>query len=146
MNHENENDDVHLICMKIGGKLRIRITSKGYKNEDNWRFPRAIRKEGTRYSVKASNINLIKRGKSYFYAVNFNGGVILKDEVKNMIDKVYNTEDESSECCICLCEEKDSVFNPCGHYVACESCAFELKKCPICRIEVLSVIGFDQLS
>ena len=35
MNHENENDDVHLICMKIGGKLRIRITSKGYKNEDN---------------------------------------------------------------------------------------------------------------
>lgn len=96
--------------------------------------------------MKAHNINLIKRGKSYFYTVNFNGGIILKDEVKNMIDKVYNTEDESSECCICLCEEKDSVFNPCGHYVACESCTCELKKCPICRMEVLSVVGFDQLS
>lgn len=30
-----DDEDVYLVCMKIGGKLRVRITSSGYKNEAN---------------------------------------------------------------------------------------------------------------
>ena len=37
------------------------------------------------------------------------------------------------ECKICFDETIDSVFTPCGHIVACFSCASSVKKCPICK-------------
>jgi hypothetical protein len=145
-------DLVYLQCLKTGGKLRVRITSSGYKNEANCQFPRNIRVQGRKYSVKPTDIKLIQRGGSYFYSVKatnvkiYESGVVLPDQtIKNMITKVYNTEDTESDCVICMCESKDSVFNPCGHFVCCGECASKVDKCPMCRISVLSIIDYDEL-
>ena len=37
------------------------------------------------------------------------------------------------ECKICFDKSIDSVFTPCGHVLACFSCASSVKKCPICK-------------
>ncbi len=47
-----------------------------------------------------------------------------------------NSNDESSMCVVCLCEEKDTVLVPCGHYVLCSSCATSVQSCPICRGQI----------
>lgn len=36
-------------------------------------------------------------------------------------------------CNVCMDELISSVFCPCGHYVACFSCARRLDRCPVCR-------------
>jgi len=49
-----------------------------------------------------------------------------------------------TECCICLTEDKDSVFIPCGHVCCCESCAKKIndsgQSCPICRASVTTAM------
>ena len=40
---------------------------------------------------------------------------------------------EEEECKICFANPIDSVFTPCGHVLACFSCASDVKKCPICN-------------
>mmetsp|Transcript_8619 Transcript_8619/g.15254 ORF Transcript_8619/g.15254 Transcript_8619/m.15254 type:complete len:109 (-) Transcript_8619:119-445(-) len=50
-----------------------------------------------------------------------------------------------TECCICLDEDKDAVFIPCGHVCCCESCAKQIQgssehRCPICRGNVAQVV------
>ncbi|MBY0227997.1 MAG: WGR domain-containing protein [Gemmataceae bacterium] len=42
---------VEVECVKEGGKLRVRVASKGYKKGWNVQFPRNLRQEGTRYVV-----------------------------------------------------------------------------------------------
>lgn len=143
---------VYLKCIKIGSKLRVRITSPGYKNDANAQFPRAIRAVDRKFSVHPEDIRLIRRGSSYFYSIGTRNLVTLDDgipipsqEIKNMIKKVFNTEDPESDCLVCMCEAKDSVFNPCGHFVCCVGCSNKLDKCPMCRTLVLSIINYDEL-
>jgi hypothetical protein len=40
---------------------------------------------------------------------------------------------EARLCKICMDEDVDTVFLPCGHLVSCNSCARSLRNCPICR-------------
>jgi Ca-activated chloride channel family protein len=42
---------VELVCLREGGKLRMRVLSDGYDKEKNVQFPRAIRDEGIHYVV-----------------------------------------------------------------------------------------------
>ncbi|QEI03480.1 IAP-3 [Spodoptera cosmioides nucleopolyhedrovirus] len=44
-----------------------------------------------------------------------------------------NDEKDETLCKICFERERNTCFIPCGHVVACEKCAFIIKKCPICR-------------
>ncbi|KAL0830583.1 hypothetical protein ABMA28_002732 [Loxostege sticticalis] len=44
-----------------------------------------------------------------------------------------NTIDDSKICKICYVEERNVVFVPCGHVVACAKCALATDKCPMCR-------------
>ncbi|XP_028156769.1 death-associated inhibitor of apoptosis 1-like isoform X1 [Ostrinia furnacalis] len=44
-----------------------------------------------------------------------------------------NTIDDSKVCKICYVEERNVVFVPCGHVVACAKCALSTNKCPMCR-------------
>lgn len=51
----------------------------------------------------------------------------------------------STECCICLAEDKDTVFIPCGHVCCCEGCAKQIQgssdhRCPICRENVAQAV------
>ena len=129
--------------------MRVRIVSPGYKNDANCQFPRAIRQVGKKFSVKPQDVRLVRRGSSYFYSISTKNlqtiDDIPKQEIKNLIEKVWNTEDTELDCLICLDNPKDSVFNPCGHYVSCNNCAIKLKKCPMCRVEVISIISYEEL-
>lgn len=53
-----------------------------------------------------------------------------------------NDEDGDGErdCVICLCNPKDTVLVPCGHFCVCSSCAANVPSCPMCR----TVIQFRQ--
>eukprot|EP01089_Gocevia_fonbrunei_P004978 TRINITY_DN15097_c0_g1_i1.p1 TRINITY_DN15097_c0_g1~~TRINITY_DN15097_c0_g1_i1.p1 ORF type:complete len:154 (-),score=29.19 TRINITY_DN15097_c0_g1_i1:35-496(-) len=44
--------------------------------------------------------------------------------------------DDSRLCMICMDAEKQIVFSPCGHLVACVECAQQLKSCPMCRKDI----------
>ena len=62
----------------------------------------------------------------------------------NCVDTTVTTHLDDSDdglCCICLEREKDTVFLPCSHLAACESCmqmykgtdGMSLDKCPLCN-------------
>lgn len=58
--------------------------------------------------------------------------------------KIEEGDDQSKECLICLCETKDTLIMPCGHYCICGDCGRALIKakqtCPICRGNIGSLI------
>lgn len=47
------------------------------------------------------------------------------------------TEDNGSECVICMCDVRDTLILPCRHLCLCNSCAdslrYQANNCPICR-------------
>lgn len=49
-------------------------------------------------------------------------------------------DENSKECKICLVNELNTVFIPCGHIAACGKCASSLKECPICRQIIKEVL------
>ena len=52
--------------------------------------------------------------------------------------------DPDAECLICLCEKKDTLIMPCGHFCVCHDCGKSLvaakHTCPICRGNIQSLI------
>lgn len=48
-----------------------------------------------------------------------------------------DTEDNGSECVICMCDMRDTLILPCRHLCLCNSCAdslrYQANNCPICR-------------
>ena len=40
---------------------------------------------------------------------------------------------EKMTCKICLHEKVGRAFRPCGHLIACHSCAKQLRECAVCR-------------
>lgn len=53
-------------------------------------------------------------------------------------------DNPEQECLICLCEQKDTLIMPCGHFCVCEDCGKQLvtakQTCPICRGNIASLI------
>lgn len=39
----------------------------------------------------------------------------------------------SSECCVCMDNPKNTMFEQCKHLCVCEQCASGLKRCPVCN-------------
>jgi hypothetical protein len=140
----NTSTKVILKCVKVAGKLRIRIASPGYLNTANCQFPRKLRKEGFTYTVNANQIKLVTSRARNFYRVTYNeinegpGGLSLANI------KIYDDKDEP-DCAICLCEPKKMVFMPCGHFYVCQTCAKSLKLCPICRAPIVAQIEKEQI-
>lgn len=148
---------VDLICVKIKGKLRVRITTVGYLREANCQFARDIRLEGTRYKVKPQNIKLITIRGKWFYSIARSdvAEIINKDQqdehidgekVKIKINHIYEDQDEPL-CQICFGNKKHVVFNPCGHYCTCQECANKIfistKNCPMCLKKITQCIDRD---
>ena len=48
--------------------------------------------------------------------------------------------DSALNCAICFTNEKNVVFIPCKHNVACSDCSKNLKNCPICRKKIIEII------
>lgn len=126
---------VYLECIKVKSKLRVRIVSNGYYNDANCMFPKDIRKEGRKYRVSRECVNLITtRGKSY-YSVRSGYIEVLPEILEPSQIKIFE-DTTSDECCICMCNPKNVIINPCGHYYMCRQCTTGLKKCPICRCDI----------
>ncbi|XP_067674319.1 E3 ubiquitin-protein ligase XIAP-like isoform X2 [Haliotis asinina] len=47
---------------------------------------------------------------------------------------------EQRQCKICMEDEVNVVFLPCGHLVCCATCAPALRKCPICRANIRGTV------
>lgn len=145
---------VRLKCVKEGNKLRVRIISPGYNPRANCQFPRAIRIEGREYIVPAADIAFSNTRGKFFYRVK-RKNVVEVNSISTTIVKSVNLTDfkifgdeHDSDCCICLDEQKDSAFFPCGHYYCCGTCANTLliKKmaCPICRAKITQLVKKEE--
>ena len=136
---------VELICVKSGGKLRVRITSRHYLHDANVQFPKAIREENRRYRVKTCNIGLISTRGKYFYSVKKANTIeILYEGVVDATHQIFQDED-NAECVICMSVPKNVVFVPCYHYYCCTECSKIIVNCPICRIKITNKINKDMI-
>ena len=134
---------IKLKCVKEGSKLRVKIISPGYNSRANCQFPKNIRSDGAIYEVPAEDVGFSENAQNkFFYRIKKNNIKIITDQ----IDQIF--EDESTtECVICMTEEKDVVFAPCGHYCCCNACATKLNsKCPICRGRISTIVKYDQIA
>jgi hypothetical protein len=50
--------------------------------------------------------------------------------------KRFQQEERAKFCVICLENEKQKVFVPCGHACVCTACCGPLRNCPICRMRI----------
>lgn len=110
-------DPIDLICIKVGSKLRVRITSPGYLKDANCQFPRDLRAEGLRYKVNPMYVTLVKSRGKHFYSIPAGVAWIVDntDVGTKLPTKVFEDPDMDL-CAICLERPKESVFAPCGHY------------------------------
>ena len=144
----NNNKLIYFQCFKIGGRLRIKIISDGYNKEANCQFPRAIRKEGQKYSASRDCLSFSSgRSGKFFYRVKKVGIKIIEDEPIK-VQNVYDTC-ESGECIVCMDNSHTLVIAPCGHYCLCDNCGGILinstKTCPMCRGEIKQLIPKDKI-
>ena len=60
-----------------------------------------------------------------------------------MLTEVTEENEELKEemnCKVCFTKFMNTVFLPCGHLACCESCAEQLKDCPLCRKYIAGTI------
>lgn len=142
---------VYLKCVKVGSKLRVRITTPGYLSDANCQFPRSLRAEGRIFKVWPREVSLAAgpRGK-YFYRVRGAITIVTDDEdaigaaATVALDHVY---DDGGECVVCLEAPKTRIMVPCGHFCMCDECNAQLRKreCPMCRTAIALTVAPDQV-
>ena len=58
------------------------------------------------------------------------------DELEIVVEGLRQ-DSQKAKCIVCMEEEREALFLPCGHLVCCRKCAGKTKrKCPICRKSV----------
>ena len=143
---------VLLECVNEGSKLRVKMKSPGYLINSNCQFPRALRVPGRKFKVPVEYVKLITQRGRYFYSIKNSLEIKIlnddeleefkKENIKQNI-KIYEDADVI-ECSVCLCNIKDTIFIPCGHFYTCSICSPQLKTCPICRVIVTERINKSQ--
>ena len=53
---------------------------------------------------------------------------------------IVEAAQQAGECVICLEELRTTALIPCGHRAVCDTCAGDMKKCPLCRRDVTSTL------
>jgi hypothetical protein len=137
---------IELICVKEGSKLRVKISTPGYFNNANCQFPRDIRVEGNKYKVRAEDVSLIMTRGKWFYTIKKGNIEIINPNQPNPNQpnlnqpiQIYEDINEV-ECAICMSENKNTVFYPCGHYHTCTKCSNLLNNCPMCLKKITNRI------
>lgn len=142
---------VLLKCVKVGGRLRVHITSPEYFTDHYCQFPKAIRVENAVYQVPLSDVAFVMQtSRGAFYRIKRNNIRIVSNDSPTTttatapVRRVFQDEAEN-DCAICLSEPKHYIFGPCGHFYVCRSCADQLALCPICRSYITSKADFRML-
>ncbi len=149
---------VLLQCVKEKSKLRVKmISSQPFIKGINCQFPRNIREEGKYYVVKSGLITLKKN----FYSAMQKDAVVCStfdmEEIKKYINDMAATnnkinptviygDDDDYGCVMCLGDEKDIVFAPCGHFITCNGCSKLCQKCPLCGVKVLDLLKREEIA
>jgi hypothetical protein len=151
-------DEVTLVCVKEGSKLRVRILTPGYYTRANCQFPRDIRVDGRQYSVPRSDVAIaVGKGGMYFYRIGFKHIKILDGEASALaaggkinVAKVFKVDEE---CVVCMSSPVQKILVPCGHMCMCAACDALMKSqaslgkyiCMICRSHIVASITEDQM-
>ncbi|XP_055317355.1 E3 ubiquitin-protein ligase MYLIP [Sitodiplosis mosellana] len=61
------------------------------------------------------------------------------DALHKMEKEVAERISEAITCRICMDQEIDTSFTPCGHITSCHSCAEKCETCPLCRAKITCV-------
>ena len=80
---------------------------------------------------KTCNLTLPFPVTEYFKSLEIENENLKKSQ--QLIEKEIQNLKESNFCKICVNNEINTVFLPCGHLVTCNACALSLKNCPMCR-------------
>ncbi len=89
-------EDVRLRCVKVSGKLRVRIISNGYNPDANCQFPRKIREEGREYTAPSSAITFSEGPNlKFFYRVKKSQITIIQQDIT--IEKVFGDNEIDTE-------------------------------------------------
>jgi hypothetical protein len=128
---------VSFVCVREGGKLRVRITSPGYYADANCQFPRAIRAPGATFTAPADAVTLAAGPQGrYYYRVTPSAITV---GANAFTGRIFTDPDPA--CIICLDAAKQVVGVPCGHYALCAPCSSRVgRRCPICRTEVTAFV------
>ena len=141
---DNQVDYVLLECVEEGSKLRVKMKSNGYLIGSNCQFPRDLRVIGRMFKVPKEHVKLMTQRGKYFYSIKNKSVIEILDESSRITTVLANTkifaDETTTECAVCLCNDKDTVFIPCGHYYTCDSCAKMVSHCPICRTTITNRI------
>ncbi len=147
---------VLLECVRLGSKLKVKMRSHGYIWGANCQFPRALRVAGRRFEVDADAVKLMQGGGTYFYSVKDRNKIRIIDEDGTVVRVALTVYDDAqndavaqvalpahvyedtdtSDCVVCMCAAKTTVFVPCGHFYTCHECSSRLTSCPICRTDI----------
>jgi len=65
--------------------------------------------------------------------------ITLNDDITKLLEENDNLK-EARQCKICLDNEVNTVFLPCGHMVACDQCAPVLRNCTVCRAVIRGTV------
>ena len=80
-----------------------------------------------------TNITLLQRiTKTFSKDLNF--------QTKPLLEESLTSTFNERTCKICMINESNVVFTPCGHLLMRKSCASSLSKCPVCRREIIPYI------
>ena len=146
-------DEVELLCVQEGGRLRVRISTPGYLARANCQFPRALRAPGRRIVVPARAVQLIvpARGRNAFYRVDGRAARVLGDDQQQRqpshTGPVFAAGTEDGLCAVCLTEPLACLVAPCGHLCLCEGCAGRGigPRCIICRGPCAGLVHSSQV-
>ena len=136
------NNEVYLICIWVGDKYKVSITSPGYNSNIKCIIPNYMKAHGRIYKCLASNIYFSKGyflKKSYYKIKYRHLEVVSKYSRVSLQDKKLYTE-KNNECIICFENPKEVVIIPCGHLIMCALCSYKVRKkyeeCPKCRQQI----------
>jgi hypothetical protein len=130
---------IELVCVKQGGKLRVRIVTPGYYTEANCQFPRELRVEHARYRVSPLAITLVTSRGKYYYSIRDRGSIEVVAPTAPGAIQVFE-DAGTSDCAVCFDAPKQCVLYPCGHFYTCNACSRALRTCPICRADIVQRI------
>ena len=93
-----------------------------------------ISQNGTPYSIGTSETNKYLDKKSVLLYLEF-----LEEEIFRLKKGQQNVK-EARSCKICMENDINMAFYPCGHLISCAICAKTLKDCPMCRKNIKGIL------
>jgi baculoviral IAP repeat-containing protein 7/8 len=110
-----------VICFCCGGGLK------------DWEDDNKPLEEHAKWYGSCDYLQIIQffRGAEHFNKIINQPENIFQESKNQLCEK--NEEENLKICRICYSKEFNTIFDPCGHIVACEECTSRVNACPICR-------------